>query len=177
MRDRGSRPLRWALLLRLSFVHGAAPAEQSNWTSSMRTWSWVSLTPGRKWPRGRQGRRLIRRLNRVGRHLQREVIVVSGQRNWREQHAAYMDYLNGGTLAAPCCSRHYVHSVKDCLRDCRSRHCQGLAADVVLASKNGAPQQNIGEDSAARRAMRRNGLSCPVPGEPWHVEVGTEWRA
>ena len=143
----------------------------------MSSWSWVTLNPGRRWPKGRQGRRLIRRLNRVGRHLERKVVVVSGQRNWREQHAAFMDYLSGGTLAAPCCSRHYRHSVNDCLRDCRSRHCVGAAADVVLVSKGDSPMTDIGNVPAARRAMRRNGLCLPVPGEPWHVEIGSEWRS
>jgi len=138
---------------------------------------WVQLRPGAKWPKGPAGRRIIRRLNRIGRHLKRTVIVTSGQRDWREQHAAYMDFLRGGTLAAPCCSRHYIHSISECLRDCRSRHCFGSAADVVLIQTAGRPREDIGNVPAARRAMKRNGLCLPVPGEPWHVELGSTWRS
>jgi len=138
---------------------------------------WLRLSAGAKWPRGWQGRRLRRRLNRVGRDLRRTIVITSGQRDWRSQHAAYMDYLAGGTLAAPCCSKHYPHHLEDCLRQCQSNHCKGRAADCVIEQSDGT-FLNIGDSRKARAAMTRRGLCLPVgDGEVWHVEVGNTWRS
>lgn len=87
-----------------------------------------------------------------------------------------MDYLNGGILAAPCCSRHYWHAFEDCLRQCASNHCKNRAADCVIDTKHG--QVNIGTLEIARREMRKHGLCLPVgQGEVWHVEVGNVWNS
>lgn len=143
----------------------------------MRTWSNLTLRSGARWPKGRDGRRLLRRLNRAARKAGLQLVVVSGQRNWREQHRAYMDYLRGGTLAAPCCSRHYLHSEAMCLRQCGSRHCVGRAADVDAVLQPGGAWTPVGNVAKMRYELRAAGLCLPVPGEPWHVECGSDWRA
>lgn len=140
-------------------------------------WRWVHLAAGARRPTGSAGHDLMRRLNNVGRELQRPVIITSGRRTNLEQHRAYMDYLEGGTLAAPCCSKHYRHAWAECLRQCASNHCVGRAADCVLEAPGGG-YVNIGEDQAARRSLRSHGLCLPVgSGETWHVEVGSVWRS
>lgn len=140
-----------------------------------RRYRHVHLAAWARWPRGRQGRRLTRKLNRVGRDIDLVVIVVSGQRGWRQQHAAYMDYLRGGTLAAPCCSKRYQHTAAECLRQCASNHCRGAAADCRVRLASGV-EVSIGEHKGARRAMRKHGLCLPVgQGEVWHVEIGRQW--
>ena len=143
----------------------------------VRRWPWVVLGPGAEWPSGASGRDLRRRLHQVGNAIRHEVIVTSGQRGWLAQHDAYMDYLAGGTLAAPCCWKHYPHSKSECGRQCASMHCQGRAADCVLQLSSGK-RVNIGEYGPARVAMARFGLSLPVgSGETWHVQVGNVWNS
>lgn len=133
---------------------------------------WLRLGPNAKWPKGRAGRQLLRKLNKVARACQDPVTITSGQRGPRGQWRAYMDHLRGGTLAAPCCSKHYIHEWQDCLRQCMSNHCRGRAADCMIRGVN------IGEDPCARREMARRGLCLPVgSGETWHVEVGDVWRS
>lgn len=140
---------------------------------------WLELGPGARWPSGPAGRRLLGKLNRVGRRTRRHIIITSGKRSPHAQWVAYQDYLAGGTLAAPCCSRHYLHSWSQCLKQCASRHCVSRAADCEIQyARNGTYYVNIGEVQAARAAMRAVGLCLPVgSGEVWHVEVGDTWRS
>lgn len=143
----------------------------------MKRYARLRLRDGAHWPTGEAGRKLCRRLNRVGKAIGMTVTITSGQRTWREQHAAYMDFLRGGTLAAPCCSKRYLHTAAECRRDCQSRHCSGEAADCVLETSEGR-WVNIGELQVARRAMARYGCCLPVGfGETWHVELGDTWRS
>ena len=164
------------MLVRRGAGPGAPPPPGPVLMGSRRWYPWLQLGDGAHWPRGASGRDLLRRLNRVGRECRRTLLITSGRRTNYEQWLAYMDYLRGGTLAAPCCSRQYVHEWSECLRDCRSRHCASSAADVVVIRSRGRGTVNIGESKRARKAMRRNGLCLPVgSGETWHVEVGDSW--
>lgn len=143
----------------------------------MKRHKWLRLREGARWPRGSAGRDLRRRLNAVGREVGQVVTITSGLRTAEQQWFAYQDYLRGGNLAAPCCSRHYIHSWSSCLRQCASNHCRSRAADTVIADPTRGTI-NIGESQAARKAMRRHGLCLPVgSGEVWHVEVGNVWRS
>lgn len=125
----------------------------------LRTWA-VEVYP---WVRGDLAGLdpvLLASLNRVGARLRRIVFVRSGNRTYEEQAALYRAYLAGtGALAA---------------RPGTSNHEGGRAADCQLDDRNGP---NIGAVSAARVAMRTEGLCLPVPGEAWHVERGTSWAA
>lgn len=139
---------------------------------------WLRLRPGAHWPRGRHGRDLLRRLNRVGRDCRRLVLVTSGHRSPYRQWVAYMDYLRGGELAAPCCGKHWLHTWSQCGRSCQSNHCRDRAVDCLIEGSGADDWHNIGEDAHAREALRRNGLCLPVgSGETWHVEVGDVWRS
>lgn len=137
---------------------------------------WLSLRPGAHWPAGPAGRDLLRRLNNAARDTQLHWIVTSGRRTSREQWSCYMDFLRGGTLAAPCCSRHYLHSWAECLRQCSSRHCESRACDVAVVLSDGQGTANVGDYPPARKALHSHGLCLPVgQGETWHVEVGNTW--
>ena len=143
----------------------------------MKRYPWVKIHGGARPPIGPDGRALLHKLNHVGWVLRRPVMVTSGRRTPREQHYAYMDFLRGGVLAAPCCSRHYLHSWASCLRQCASNHCRSRAADCIIRLPSG-DWVNIGEDHAARAVMRRVNLCLPVgSGETWHVEIGESWRS
>lgn len=137
----------------------------------------VRLGDGAKLPQGEPGRDLLRRLSQAGKRLNSTIVITSGQRDWRQQHAAYMDYLKGGTLAAPCCSKHWPHRAQDCRRECASNHCRGRAADVEIVRANGH-HVLPGNWQEARDVFDRLGLCLPVgSGEVWHVEVGEVWRS
>ena len=138
---------------------------------------WIRLSPWARWPSGPSGRDLLRRLNNTGRACRAKITITSGKRGNLAQHNAYMDYLNGGTLAAPCGWKNYVHSWAECPKDCRSNHCASKAADCLIENPEGGTV-NIGELPKARREMRHHGLCLPVgQGETWHVEVGDTWRS
>jgi len=137
---------------------------------------YVELRPGAHRPKGKDGRLLLRKLNQVGRRVRAPIKITSGLRTPREQWAAYQDYLHGGILAAPCCSKHYLHAWSECLRQCASNHCSSRAADCEIL--HNGEWLNIGLVDTARKAMRRIGLCLPVgSGEVWHVEVGSTWRS
>jgi len=147
-------------------------------TWGKRHWRYRHLVRrnGTRWPKGQDGRTLLRKLNKVGRRTGLRIRITSGLRNNYEQWVAYMDHLRGGTLAAPCCARKYIHPWEECLRQCRSNHCVSRAADVVVKHPGDSSWVNIGNNARARAEMRALGLCLPVPGEPWHVEVGSTWR-
>ena len=103
------------------------------------------------------------RLARVARELRVKIHVQSGLRTRAEQTALWERYQTclrlrrGGCVVAA--------------RPGTSRHESGIAADASIRGIN------IGDFPGARAAMKRHGLSLPVPGEPWHVEPGSIWRA
>lgn len=98
---------------------------------------------------------LLRRLNAVGKELGKTIFVRSGLRTMQEQWDLYNRY--GSPRAA------YPNP--------NAPHVRGIAADA------GIDGRDIGEWPGARAAMRRHGLSLRVPGEDWHVEVGSTWNA
>lgn len=142
-----------------------------------RQYPWLRLRRGARWPQGQAGRDLCRRLNNVGRDLQRPILITSGQRTAYGQWVAYQDYLRGGTLAASCCWKKYRHSWHVCGKKPTSLHCFGKAADCVVKRRSGE-LENIGEFPGARESMRHHGLCLPVgAGETWHVQVGVSWAS
>jgi len=118
----------------------------------------------------------MRRLNRVGKALNKKVIIISGLRTPYEQWVVYQDFLRGGNLAATCCWRRYPHSWAQCGKTPTSNHCRSKAIDCGLYDKHGT-YRSIGYYDKARELMKRHGLCLPVPGELWHVEVGSTWRS
>ncbi len=122
----------------------------------------VVVNPANAWKKSVYGdtdchRDLLVRLAAVSKEVGQRVYVRSGNRTYGEQAVLYNHYLKyGKPLAA---------------KPGTSNHEGGRAADCQV---NGT---NIGDYHGARDAMRRHGLCLPVPGEPWHVEVGTNWRA
>jgi hypothetical protein len=103
------------------------------------------------------GTDLLARLNRVGKRLGKKLWIASGYRSNAEQQILYDRYLsgNGPLAAAPGQSNHNRHGAADV-------HIDGV---------------NIGAYPGAREALKAEGLSLPVAGENWHVEVGNTWRA
>lgn len=127
-------------------------------------------------------RPLMRKLNRLGRERKRLVLVRSGFRGDFEQWQLRMLDLRGlGNTAARCCVKYWdqVHSWAECGKQSQSNHSRppaGTAADCGLLLKGG--YRSIGLcGSKVRRLMARLGLCLPVPGEAWHCEVGSVWRA
>lgn len=152
-----------------------------------RRYPWLRIRPGARWPKGNNGANLLRRLDDVGAARGRLIRVDSGLRSPYEQWRAYQDFLRGGNLAAPCCSRHWLHSWEECLRQCGSNHCISRAVDASISTgrkpgphrpRTSTEFQSIGLDVKARAEMHRVGLCLPVGvGEVWHVEVGNAWRS
>lgn len=125
---------------------------------------------------------LLRKLNELGRRRKRLVIVVSGYRDDHAQWVLRMRYLRGqGNNAARCCLKYdwEQHSWHDCGKQSQSNHSQpprGHAVDCGLLLPRG--YESIGDcGRKVRRIMRDLGLCLPVPGEAWHTEVGSVWRA
>lgn len=143
----------------------------------MNGYRWLRRRRGVTLPTGPAGRQLLHKLNHVGWKLRRPIRITSGKRTPHAQWVAYMDFLRGGILAAPCCSQHWPHPWSRCFRQCASNHCISRAVDCVILSSSG-DWVNIGEDQAARDVMHHVGLCLPVgQGETWHVEVGDVWRS
>lgn len=146
-------------------------------TGRLLEYKWVALADGARWPKHNTGADLVRRLNNVGRAIQRRIIITSGDRSPREAWEARMDYLRGGNLAAQCCWLVGFHSWDECGKTPYSNHAKGKAADCVVETRSRG-WVNIGEHRKARKAMDRRGLCLPVgSGETWHVEVGEIWRS
>lgn len=111
------------------------------------------LRDGAHWPTEKA---LLLKLDALGEALRRRVVIVSGLRTNAEQWALWRAYKSGtGNLAA------YPGT---------SNHETGRAADCNVAGIS------VGSWPGARRVMRRVGLCLPVPGEAWHVQVGSTWR-
>lgn len=120
----------------------------------------VTKNKDTRWPTDKKLMRKIRRVSKdTGLHLH----IRSGYRSWSEQAFLYNQWVKrvpGYNLAA---------------KPGYSRHNSGSAADMGVV-RNGK-YTSIGNVPKARKAMRRRGLCLPVPGEPWHVEIGSTWRA
>lgn len=107
---------------------------------------------------------LLRRLNLVAKDLGLRIYIRFGKRTFAEQSALWRAFIARGRRA-PLVARPGT-----------SRHETGLAGDCYLVLRDGR-MVNIGTIQSARAALRNRGLCLPVPGETWHVERGTTWRA
>lgn len=113
--------------------------------------AFVELAPGAAWPKDRK---LVARLNAVGKRRKRLVRIVSGYRSLEAQAALYRAYKAGtGNLAA------YPNP--------NAPHVRGVAADCGTVDAKGR-YRSLGLDSTAAKVARSLGLSARVPGEPWH---------
>lgn len=126
--------------------------------------------------------RLARKLNTLGKRMRRYVWIGEGRRSNYQQWKFRMAYLQGhGNLAARCCLKYWpdrVHSWNNCGKNSQSNHATGDAADTSLfMNGRGMSYTNIGEVPRARAIMRDLGMSLPVPGETWHVEISRYWAA
>lgn len=98
---------------------------------------------------------LLRALQKCAAELGVTIFLRSGRRTLAEQWALY-NQLGPAIAAYPSPT---------------APHVRGVAADCGI---NG---RDIGEHPGARAAMRKHGLCLRVPGEDWHVELGTGWAA
>lgn len=121
----------------------------------------VTKNKDTKWP---TDKRLMRKIRKLSKRSGYRIHIRSGYRSIEEQAALYRGYINGWpgyNLAAP---------------PGRSRHNYGTAADMGWIGKDGK-YRSIGYSRKCRRIMKDLKLCLPVPGEPWHTENGTTWRA
>lgn len=104
----------------------------------------------------RNGRRVRAALARAARRSGQVWHVNSFYRSIAEQTQLHDAYLAGrGPLAAlPGHSNH------------------NFAKAMDVSDKFGRP---VGQTVGCRDALKREGLCLPVPGERWHVELGTYW--
>lgn len=103
---------------------------------------------------------LLYRIAKVSKEIDVPLYVAEGQRSVADQWKYWWAYKRGtGPLAA---------------FPGTSNHTWGNAADVRRSKDS---WQNIGDIPGARKAMKKYGLSLPVPGETWHTEIGKSWRA
>ncbi len=100
-------------------------------------------------------RDLLHALNRVGQRLGKSVFIRSGRRTIAEQQALWDKY------GPPRAARPNQNAP----------HVRGVAADC------GIDGIDIGNYPGAREAMKAEGVSLRVPGEPWHAELGDVWNA
>lgn len=112
----------------------------------------VRLADGAHWP----DRRVIAKVDKVGKRLGKIILIRSGLRTRAEQEALYAAYLNGtGNLAA---------------KPGTSRHETGDAADVGVKVPNDPDGVSLRDYPGGKAAAIAVGLSFPVASEPWHVE-------
>jgi hypothetical protein len=111
---------------------------------------------------------LAHRLNELARRTQRYMWIGEGWRTHARQWELWRQYEARGfappTVAYPGTSNHEG----------------GNAADAsFLLSGRGGSYVNLGnyQRSVTVRRMKDLGLALVVGGEPWHVEIGTAWRA
>lgn len=94
---------------------------------------------------------LLDRLAQLGEQMGEKLEIVSGFRSHHEQEVLYQKYLDGtGNLAAKPGS---------------SNHESGNAADVNVGGVS------LADNPKAKRLAAELGLSFPVSGEAWHVEL------
>lgn len=109
---------------------------------------------------------LAKKINRLGRVMRRYIWMGEGLRTYARQKELWDQYV----------ARNYAPPIT--ARPGTSNHETGNAADISLFMY-GTDQGyvNVGKVRRARVLMKRYGLSLPVPGEPWHTEIGSVWRA
>lgn len=110
---------------------------------------------------------LARRVNNVGRRLGVQIFAREFLRTRAQQQAFWDAFIARGKqpplVAYPGTSKHETGRAMDA-----GVRPVGTTNTVQLGI-------NIANYPGARAAMRAEGLCCPVPGEPWHVEIGTHW--
>lgn len=126
-------------------------------------YSHLELAPGVKWP---TDRRLLRKLNKVGRDRGRLLRLQSGLRDLDQQaalYAAYQRYLAGGPYAN-----------KAAPPNPSAPHVRGVAADLgVMLGRAGDRYLSLGLDRRCRRLAEAAGLAALVNAgssswEAWH---------
>lgn len=159
------RAKKWAKRRRVRSLRVLEPGE----------WAFLSKADT-AWP---TQRRLLVKLNKVGRRTHRRVHIISGLRTPREAWVLRMRYLNGhGNLAARCCLTYSgVHTWAACGKQPQSNHADGRAADVGVITRSGG-YLSLGLWRRSRKATYRVGLTFPILrrlGSPvdewWHVET------
>ena len=165
----------------------AGEAEKAaKWAKRRPTVSWTRVSDGRfPFVSLADGARpcnddLMKRLNQVGKGIQKRVHIVSGDRNpyeaWRLRQG-WVHRRPGFNLAARCCSKYSGgHSWSSCGKDPWSNHARGQAADCGVLDPN---YRSIGYHAGARKWLRKLDCALVVPGEKWHVERarGRAWRS
>lgn len=115
---------------------------------------------------------LMRKLNSLGRGLRRRLRGRELTRTHERQAELYAQNMNPATgrpypgrplTARPGTSNHEPPAGEKL----------GKAGDIGVLPQD----TNVGAFPGARALMRRLGLCLPVPGEDWHVEEGSTWRA
>lgn len=109
---------------------------------------------------------LAHALNTLSQRLMRYGWIGEGWRTRARQQALWDAYVARG-YAPPLVARPGT-----------SNHESGNAADFsILRSGRGGSYVNVGHWPGARDVMHRLDACLPVPGEAWHVELGSSWRA
>jgi hypothetical protein len=114
-------------------------------------YSHLRLDPSTKWP---LDKKLLRRLNAVGRKINRIVYIKSGHRTLAEQTAFWNHFQKYGYPRAA-----YPNS--------RAPHIRGVAADCGVLDRKGN-YSSLGLNPAAKKAAEALGLRAWVAQEPWH---------
>ena len=114
-------------------------------------YSHLRLDPSTKWP---LDKKLLRRLNAVGRKISRIIYIKSGHRTLAEQQAFWNHYQKYGWPKAA-----YPNS--------RAPHIRGVAADCGVLDRKGN-YSSLGLNAKAKKEAERRGLRAWVGGEPWH---------
>lgn len=114
-------------------------------------WSHLRLDPTTRWPTDKQ---LLRRLNAVGKKMNRIIYIKSGHRTLAEQWGFWNHFQKYGwpTAAYP---------------NGNAPHIRGVAADCGIIERNGQ-YRSLGLNSRAKKAAESLGLRAWVGGEPWH---------
>lgn len=109
---------------------------------------------------------LAKKINTLGKQAKRYIWMGEGWRTHARQWELWNEYIARGKqpplVAYPGTSNHEG----------------GMAADIsVFLDGPSNPYINVGNLSRTRQRMRNLGLCLPVPGEPWHAEIGNNWNA
>ncbi len=109
---------------------------------------------------------LAKKINKLGQKMERFVWMGEGLRTHARQQQFWNEYVARGyappTVARPGTSNHET----------------GNAADISLFMNGTAKDYtNVGHVGKARAIMKNLGLGLPVPGEAWHTEITSVWRA
>lgn len=117
----------------------------------------VELSPGATWP---TDRKLVTRLDTVGRRRRRRILIVSGKRTYSQQLALWRKwqaYRNGSGPPANLAA----------FPNSNAPHIRGVAADCGTIDRHGT-YRSLGLDTRAAHEARELGLAALVPREPWH---------